>query len=101
MIASLELADSLEARKLAIEALWEGPTAMVVDNDPSGWAGFSSDGLWLVQSLKGVETSQLRIYRADGTNQRLPEVHKSNRIFIREPRFNSSTFDTFRLDLPP
>ncbi len=101
VIASLELADSLEARKLAIEALWKGPTAMVVDNDPSRWVGFSSDGLWLVQSLKGGDTSQLRIYRADGTSQRLPEVHKSNRVFAHAARFNSSTFATLSVQTAP
>ena len=46
---SLELADSEEARFLALKALWEGPTAFVVNETPALYANFSPDGSWLVQ----------------------------------------------------
>jgi WD40 repeat protein len=49
-IQSLELADSEEARFLALEALWEGPTAFVVSNEPTIKASFSPRGDWLVLS---------------------------------------------------
>ncbi len=48
--SSLELADSDEARFLALQALWEGPTAFVVNETPSLYTSFSPDGEWLVQS---------------------------------------------------
>ena len=48
--ASLELADSEEARSLAIRALWEGPTAFVVNEIPSTNTYFSPDGMWAVQA---------------------------------------------------
>ena len=47
---SLELADSEEARFLALEALWEGPTAFVVNDFPTLYARFSRGGSWLVQT---------------------------------------------------
>ena len=47
---SLELADSEEARLLALEALWEGPTAFIVNETPSLTASFSPGGNWLVQT---------------------------------------------------
>ena len=47
--ASLELSDSPEARHLALEALWKGPTAFVVSEGYSNLIGFSSDGKFLVQ----------------------------------------------------
>ena len=53
-IASLELADSQAARRLALEALWLGPTALVV-NDLDSWkVRFSADGDRMVQSTVGV-----------------------------------------------
>ena len=41
-IASLELSDSGEARRLALRALWEGPTAFVVNEDDTTQAEFTS-----------------------------------------------------------
>ncbi len=38
---SLDLTDSKEARYLALEALWEGPTTFVVNEHPSVYASFS------------------------------------------------------------
>jgi WD40 repeat protein len=39
-----------EARFFALEALWRGPTAFVVNQDPTSSASFSRGGSWLVQS---------------------------------------------------
>lgn len=49
-IASLELADSTEARQFAVEALWRGPVATRValpSAEGSGGFAFSPDGRWL------------------------------------------------------
>ena len=46
---SLEIADTFEARRLALEALWRGPTARILPlGDSYTWsAEFSPDGRWL------------------------------------------------------
>lgn len=46
---SLELADTGAGRRLAVEALWRGPTARILplDNTSSWSAEFSPDGRWL------------------------------------------------------
>jgi WD40 repeat protein len=49
-ISSLELADSEQARSLALEALWQGPAAFVVNEGNTILAEFSPDGEWLVQT---------------------------------------------------
>ncbi len=51
-IASLELSDTAEARRLALRALWEGPTAITVNEDDSSQVGFAGDGDWLVQGIQ-------------------------------------------------
>ena len=61
---SLELADSEEARFLALEALWEGPTAFVVNETPTLRASFSPGGNWLVQSHDMM--SSLAVISRDG-----------------------------------
>jgi WD40 repeat protein len=61
---SLELADSEEARLLALEALWEGPTAFIVNETPSANASFSRGGDWLVQTHDFM--SSLAIISRDG-----------------------------------
>ena len=68
---SLELADSEEARFLALEALWKGPTAFVVNDDPTVRASFSRGGNWLVQSHDMM--SSLAVISRDGT-QRIVDV---------------------------
>jgi DNA-binding winged helix-turn-helix (wHTH) protein/WD40 repeat protein len=64
-IASLELADSQAARMLALEALWKGPPAMVVNEKPTGKGIFTSDGRWLVQAVDGL-SEPLNLIGADG-----------------------------------
>ncbi len=64
---SLEVADTAEARRLALEALWRGPTVRVLPmaSEAQHWVpDFSPDGEWLA-TAGPVETVSL--FRADGT----------------------------------
>jgi len=72
---SLELFDSREARLLALEALWEGPTAFVVNEDRTTGASFSPDGKWLVQSIDMA--SSLAVVSRDGTRRVLDHPTES------------------------
>jgi WD40 repeat protein/DNA-binding winged helix-turn-helix (wHTH) protein len=82
-IASLELADSREARLLALEALWKGPTSFVVSPEEwTHWGEFSRDGRWHVQSIWGPP-ARLRLIRSDGTAEELPTAHaESERVAV-------------------
>ncbi len=46
-IASLELADNPAVRRLALDALWRGPTVLVIPSPSVSGLDFSSDGRWL------------------------------------------------------
>ncbi len=72
--ASLELADSSEARLLALKALWKGPTAFVVNEIPSWEIEFTPDGQWLVQATDAAPY-QLHVIGAEGTDELLEDVH--------------------------
>jgi WD40 repeat protein len=63
---SLEVADTVEARHLALEALWRGPTVRVLPmTGAQHWfPAFSPDGNWLATG--GMEEA-VSLYRADGT----------------------------------
>ena len=52
-IASLELADSPDVRRLALEALWRGPTAIRLRTFSSWSLDFSPDGRWLATADRG------------------------------------------------
>ena len=67
--SSLGLADSEQARMLALEALWQGPTAFVVNDRPSISAHFSPDGEWLVQTHEA--SSSMSIIRRAGSQRAL------------------------------
>jgi len=93
-IASLELADNIGARRLALEALWRGPTALVV-NDESSWAAeFTPDGRSLVQG--GETTGHIRLIHADGTSELLDHSHEATWIQIRMA-FETDVFFSFGL----
>ena len=80
-IASLALADSETARLLALRALWAGPTAFVVSEDPVQNLRFSPDGRSLVKGvnlLAQVDESALTIYKPDGSTLPLAMVHEKN-----------------------
>ena len=72
--ASLELSDSPEARLLALEALWKGPTAQVVDDTQSWEIAFSPDGQWLVQTTD-EDPHLIHVIGKDGSNETLEDVH--------------------------
>jgi WD40 repeat protein len=72
--ASLEHADTDEARHLALTALWRGPTAFVVNELRSWEIGFTPDGRWLVQAMD-EPPYQLRVIGADGSVERLEDIH--------------------------
>ncbi len=76
-IASLELADRPSTRFLALEALWRGPPAMIVSEEPSGAVRFTGDGRWLVRAFDS-DDKPLRVFDADGSNKLLAgtESHK-------------------------
>ena len=64
---SLELADDDQARFLALKALWQGPTAFVVNETPSTSASFSPDGRWMVQEHD--QLSSLAVISRTGDQQ--------------------------------
>ncbi len=76
--ASLDLADTWGARRLAMKALWKGPTAFVVNEDLTFHATFSPDGRWLVQEIDR-DIDRLRVIRADGGNTLLEHVSGGQR----------------------
>jgi len=72
--ASLELSDSPEARRLALEALWKGPTCFVIDEGPSYNIAFTPDGRWLVQETD-TRPRERRVIDAGGGSEQLETVH--------------------------
>ena len=78
---SLQLADSAEARFLALEALWKGPTAFIVNETPSIYASFSPDMGWLVQSHDF--SSSLAIISRDGVQKTLDHPSGSGTTRLR------------------
>jgi WD40 repeat protein len=71
--ASLELSDSHEARLLAVRALWRGPTALVVNEEPSYDVAFTPNGDWLVQATD-TRPVRLHVIGAHGSDVRLEDV---------------------------
>jgi WD40 repeat protein len=69
-IASLELADRPATRRLALDALWKGPPAMVVNDGPTRQVGFTSDGHWLIESPHATD-HPMRIFGSDGSRELL------------------------------
>ncbi len=72
--ASLELSDSIEARRLALEALWKGPTAFVVNDAPTWIIDFAPNGRWLVQTTD-TPPHDVHIIGAEGSDDVLEDVH--------------------------
>ncbi|MEJ2189311.1 MAG: WD40 repeat domain-containing protein, partial [Acidobacteriota bacterium] len=72
--ASLGLSDSIEAPRLALEALWKGPTAFVLRDGRSWEIEFTPDGQWLVQAMD-EPPYQLTVFGADGRVTPLQDVH--------------------------
>jgi WD40 repeat protein len=80
-LASLGLADSEQARLLALEALWKGPTAFVVHEENTYSPEFGTDGGWLVHAVEG-SPSGLRLVRSDGRIIALDNPHKTRRVRV-------------------
>jgi len=77
-IASLELADELGARRLALEALWTGPTALIATEEFARMSSFSPDGRWLVHAEDinaDRDRGHLSIFSADGSSESLEHAH--------------------------
>jgi len=72
--ASLELSDTTAARRLALRALWKGPTAFVASEGYSTLLEFSPDGKWLVQET-GPPNYRLHVIGADGTDELLDDLY--------------------------
>jgi WD40 repeat protein len=74
-VASLDLSESPEARRLALDALWRGPPATFVSGEASGLVQFTSDGRWLVQSFNSGDRA-LRLLAADGSSDVLTATER-------------------------
>jgi DNA-binding winged helix-turn-helix (wHTH) protein/WD40 repeat protein len=77
---SLELADSEEARFLALRALWEGPTAFIVNETPSIFTSFSPGGNWLVQTHDRM--SSLTVISRDGIQTTMDHPTESGKTRV-------------------
>jgi WD40 repeat protein len=86
-IASLELADRPSARRLALEALWEGPTAFIANKKPTSSIRFTPDGRSLVQGFFGEGDGRIRLINIDGSNVQLTGTLGHEKIVF--PRFFS------------
>jgi WD40 repeat protein len=80
-IASLELVDSEGARLLALEALWKGPTAFVVNQVPSWEIAFTPDGQHLVQTTD-VPPHRIHVIGVDGSDVELEEDPHDGRTHL-------------------
>ena len=77
-IASLELADGLGARRLALEALWKGPTALIATEEFARMSSFSPDGRSLVHAEDinaDRDRGHLSLFSADGSSESLEHAH--------------------------
>ena len=72
-IVSLRLADTVQARRLALRALWEGPPAMISPNkEPRVWSlAFSPDSRYLAAGYGWLKKGQILVFPQDGG----PPVH--------------------------
>ncbi len=81
-IKSLEMADDPEVRKLAVEALWRGPSKLIIDESPSWSIRFSPDGRRLVKSEESSEGLHLEVLSSDGARLELGPIHGNNRVNV-------------------
>ncbi len=85
---SLEIADSEEARRFAVRALWRGPTTFIlpVPEDTTYTLSFSPDSKWLATS--SVEGSVLLFSSSGGLPMALPRQENTSwrRQVVLEPK---------------
>jgi WD40 repeat protein len=83
-IASLERADSVEMRRLALEALWRGPTEFRLPTGSRFSVEFSPDGHWLLTAETSPrEETRLLLWPSDGGPPKVLEprvTHGEGRI---------------------
>jgi WD40 repeat protein len=91
-ITSLELSDSRAARMLAVEALWKGPTAFVVNETSTRRVQFTSDGQWLTQAVFSGTNEPVRLIGADGSSRVLPKPAGNGNPYPPEAGGNSDLF---------
>jgi WD40 repeat protein len=80
-IKSLELADSPDVRRFALEMLWRGPTAFVLganEEVEQFGAHFSPDGKWL---LEIGEAGRTRLWANDGSELPWLEGHEAGTVW--------------------
>ncbi len=100
-IASLDLADSQAARMLALEALWKGPTALVVNETPTLKVQFTSDGRWLTQSYFASGDGPVRVIGANGLSELLPETRGNEYIYPPEMGKKNALFSMHHWEKEP
>jgi len=79
--ASLGLADRPAARRLVLEALWKGPTAIIINEEWTIQTVFTSDGNWLIQSRTATGTAPLQLIGADGSSSVLEHTQGGHAAF--------------------
>jgi WD40 repeat protein len=93
-LASLEQADSVAARHLALQALWKGPTAFVASDDLRAHHSFTPDGRWLVidRATASKNLNHLTLVGADGVAHELENVHVGSSLVYFFMGSGSQTF---------
>jgi len=100
-IASLESADNDPARRFALEALWQGPSALFLSG-PNPWsAAWSPDGRWLAMGgSNGVELLERgtdRVRLLSPSLERIPGFTADSRQLVTRPDGEPPTFHVWSL----
>ena len=85
---SLEVHDSSEARRLALEALWRGPVARVLpvpkESEACIFVAPSPDGQWLLfdYSIPGLAPGEVGLVKADGSGGADEYPYEDNNLLV-------------------
>ena len=107
-IASLERADSLAARRFAVEALWRGPPAFILYGQDNNTLDFSPDGRWL--AVGGVDKG-VQLWSQEGgpslplvPTQKWPPTlafgHESKTLFVASELISNSGKRILSVSIP-